>query len=44
MAACGMGRSWVYMRLAELAQAGRAVQVSRGTWRAVLPADGGDRP
>ena len=35
MAACGMGRSWVYYRLSALADAGRAVQASRGTWRAV---------
>jgi hypothetical protein len=42
MAACGMGRSWVYARLAELAQAGHAVQVSRGTWRAA-PGNGGAR-
>jgi S-DNA-T family DNA segregation ATPase FtsK/SpoIIIE len=40
MAACGMGRSWVYARLAELAQAGRAVQVSRGMWRAAPPGGG----
>ena len=30
MAACGMGRSWVYYRLREHAQAGRAVQTTRG--------------
>ena len=29
-----MGRSWVYYRLAEHAAAGRALQVSRGCWRA----------
>jgi S-DNA-T family DNA segregation ATPase FtsK/SpoIIIE len=39
MAACGMGRSWVYGRLADLAKAGRAAQVSRGTWRATWPGD-----
>jgi len=33
----GMGRSWVYYRLAEHAAAGRAVQVSRGCWRATQP-------
>ena len=33
MAACGMGRSWVYYRLREHAQAGRAVQTTRGAWR-----------
>jgi S-DNA-T family DNA segregation ATPase FtsK/SpoIIIE len=39
-AACGMGRSWVYYRLKEHAWAGRAVQVSRGYWRAARPSDG----
>lgn len=39
MAACGMGRSWVYYRLGELADAGRAVQATRGTWRAIVPGD-----
>jgi S-DNA-T family DNA segregation ATPase FtsK/SpoIIIE len=34
MAVTGMGRSWVYYRLAEHSAAGRAVQVSRGCWRA----------
>jgi S-DNA-T family DNA segregation ATPase FtsK/SpoIIIE len=33
MAATGMGRSWVYYRLAGHAAAGRAVQVTRGCWR-----------
>jgi DNA segregation ATPase FtsK/SpoIIIE, S-DNA-T family len=40
MSACGMGRSWVYYRLQEHAAAGRAVQVSHGSWRAVTPAGG----
>jgi S-DNA-T family DNA segregation ATPase FtsK/SpoIIIE len=40
MAACGMGRSWVYYRLREHARAGRAVQTTRGSWRAVRPGDG----
>lgn len=30
----GMGRTWVYERLREHAEAGRAVQVSHGHWRA----------
>lgn len=34
MAATGMGRSWVYYRLAAHATAGRAVQLTRGSWRA----------
>ena len=34
MAATGMGRSWVYARLAGHAAAGRAVQVTCGCWRA----------
>jgi DNA-binding IclR family transcriptional regulator len=29
----GMSRRWVYYRLRELADAGRAVQTERGTWR-----------
>ena len=40
MAACGMGRSWVYYRLREHARAGRAIQTTRGAWRAVRPGDG----
>jgi hypothetical protein len=39
-AACGMARRWVYYRLQEHAQAGRAVQVRRGYWRATRPGDG----
>jgi predicted DNA-binding transcriptional regulator AlpA len=34
MRASGMSRPTLYRRLAEHAQAGRAVQVSRGRWRA----------
>ncbi|WP_326598549.1 FtsK/SpoIIIE domain-containing protein [Streptomyces sp. NBC_01803] len=34
MSASGMGRSWVYYRLREHADAGRAVQLARGRWRA----------
>jgi len=30
----GMGRSWVYYRLADLAAAGLAIQTTRGCWRA----------
>jgi len=37
VAACGMGRRWVYYRLREHAAAGRAVQVARGSWRAAAP-------
>ena len=40
MAACGMGRSWVYYRLREHARAARAMQTTRGAWRAVRPGDG----
>jgi len=40
ISACRMGRSWVYYRLQEHAQAGRAVQVARGFWRAVPPSGG----
>jgi hypothetical protein len=38
-AACGMARRWVYYRLQEHAQTGRAVQVRRGYWRAARPGD-----
>jgi S-DNA-T family DNA segregation ATPase FtsK/SpoIIIE len=37
--ACGMARRWVYYRLNEHAQAGRAILVRRGYWRAVRPGD-----
>jgi S-DNA-T family DNA segregation ATPase FtsK/SpoIIIE len=40
MAACGKSRSWVYGRLSELANEGRAVQVRYGSWRAASPPDG----
>ena len=40
MAATGMGRSWVYARLLELAVAGTAAQVARGRW--VLVDEGGE--
>ena len=33
----GLGRSWVYARLHEHANAGRAYQVTRGRWRAHVP-------
>lgn len=33
----GKGRTWVYSRLQQHADTGRAVQVSRGRWRAVDP-------
>jgi DNA segregation ATPase FtsK/SpoIIIE, S-DNA-T family len=39
-AACGRTQRWVYYRLREHALAGRAVQVTRGYWRAARPADG----
>jgi S-DNA-T family DNA segregation ATPase FtsK/SpoIIIE len=37
MSATGKGRSWVYYRLQDLAEEGRARQVTRGRWRAVHP-------
>jgi S-DNA-T family DNA segregation ATPase FtsK/SpoIIIE len=37
MTATGMGRTWVYDRLQDHATDGRAVQVSRGRWRASHP-------
>jgi hypothetical protein len=37
MQATGMGRSWVYYQLQEHAAAGRAIQATRGLWRAVPP-------
>ncbi|MBO2449043.1 cell division protein FtsK [Actinomadura barringtoniae] len=39
MTATGMGRSWVYYRLQELAAERRACQVSRGRWRATQPTE-----
>jgi hypothetical protein len=37
MRANGMGRSTLYRDLAQLAQAGRAIQVGWGRWRAIIP-------
>jgi hypothetical protein len=34
MSATGMSRRWVYYRLRDLAEGGRAVQTEHGTWRA----------
>jgi hypothetical protein len=42
MAATGMSRSWVYYRLHEHANAGRAIQVSRGRWLATSNTDDND--
>ena len=39
MTATGMGRTWIYDRLQELAVAGRAEQAQRGRWRAIRPND-----
>jgi hypothetical protein len=33
MAATGMSRPWIYLRLRELAEQGQVIQVSRGRWR-----------
>jgi DNA segregation ATPase FtsK/SpoIIIE, S-DNA-T family len=38
-AACGLTRRWVYYRLQDHSQAGRAIQVRRGCWRAARPGD-----
>jgi hypothetical protein len=35
MSATGMSRPWIYLRLRDLAEQGRVIQVSRGRWRAV---------
>jgi S-DNA-T family DNA segregation ATPase FtsK/SpoIIIE len=40
MRASGMSRPTVYRYLATYARAGRALQVSRGRWRAVTPSEG----
>jgi S-DNA-T family DNA segregation ATPase FtsK/SpoIIIE len=40
MAASGMGRTWVYARLQELAAAGHVIQASHGCWRAAPPGPG----
>jgi len=37
MSATGMGRRWIYYRLRELADTGRAVQTVRGNWRTTAP-------
>ncbi|PRX98170.1 FtsK/SpoIIIE domain-containing protein [Allonocardiopsis opalescens] len=37
MDATGMGRTWVYDRLQQLADTGRVVQVARGRWRGTDP-------
>jgi hypothetical protein len=37
MTATGMGRRWVYYRLRELADAGRAIQTVRGNWLTAEP-------
>ena len=42
VAVCGRTRRWVYYRLQEHAQAGRAVQVRHGYWRAGRPGSGPD--
>jgi hypothetical protein len=42
MRASGMGRSTLYRYLAQLAQAGRAIQVGWGRWRAIIPGQAHD--
>jgi hypothetical protein len=42
MQASGMGRSTLYRYLAQLAQAGRALQVGWGRWRAITPGQAHD--
>jgi len=37
MQATGKGRTWVYVRLRQLADAGRVIQIIRGHWRAARP-------
>jgi DNA-binding GntR family transcriptional regulator len=37
MTATGMGRTWVYARLQELAADGRVSQISRGRWTVAEP-------
>jgi len=37
MQGTGKGRTWVYVRLRQLADAGRVIQIIRGHWRAALP-------
>jgi DNA-binding IclR family transcriptional regulator len=36
MAATGMSRPWIYLRLRDLTEQGHVIQVSRGRWRASL--------
>jgi DNA segregation ATPase FtsK/SpoIIIE, S-DNA-T family len=46
-AATGMGRSWIYLRLRELVDAGQVTRADRGRWRLTNPAanpPGGHRP
>jgi DNA segregation ATPase FtsK/SpoIIIE, S-DNA-T family len=46
-AATGMGRSWVYLRLRELVDAGQVTRADRGRWRLTSPTAnpaGGHRP
>jgi hypothetical protein len=35
MTSTGKSRPWIYLRLRELTDQGRVIQVSRGRWRAV---------
>jgi S-DNA-T family DNA segregation ATPase FtsK/SpoIIIE len=44
MAITGMGRTWIYDRLQELAAQGRATQVARGRWLARPQLDADDSP
>jgi S-DNA-T family DNA segregation ATPase FtsK/SpoIIIE len=44
MAATGMSRRWVYYRLRQLADAGRAEPVAGGNWRAIDAEPNGDNP
>jgi FtsK/SpoIIIE family len=44
MHATGMGRSWVYYRLQEHADIGRAERMTRGRWRAISPPESDDHP
>ncbi len=37
MRATGKGRTWVYERLRQLADAGRVIQTVRGHWQVALP-------
>jgi hypothetical protein len=46
-AATGMGRSWIYLRLRELVDAGQVTRADRGRWRLTSPTanpTGGHRP